>query len=181
MFTIYPYKIDLISEPFANLKFRDKTVLILIRNSKGQFILESGDYYPPGISRMLGGGVEVNEDVTDAAVREIREEIGLHIEKEMLQELVQVHIEGIYKTKVYKTQISVFSLKVPIDSFHLGDDVSEVSLYSEDQYRELVKKYLELKADHFKKAIDYSFSWKDYGRVYGFVHEMALDEFLKRK
>ena len=184
MFKTYEYNIDLVSEPFANLKYRDRTVLILFRNSQAQFLFEkASNYYPKGIARLLGGGVNPEETTIDAAIREIKEETGMSINPAELIELVQVNVEGTYKFKTHKTKIFVYFLKATQDAFKEGYDTkaSDIVAYSEDEYTEQVKRFLELKSENLCNEQGNIFSWGDYGKVYGFVHQVALDEFLKRK
>lgn len=181
MFKSYNYNLNLVAEPFANLKYRDRTVLLLFRNSQGKYIFErASTYYPDGISRLLGGGVDKGEEVINAAIREMKEETGIDLNRDELDELVQINVEGVYKTALYKTQIFVYFLNSRKDNFKEGYDASDLIAYSEDEYKELVKRYLQLKADQLKTEGDNTFSWGDYGKVYGFVHEVALNELLER-
>lgn len=80
MLNTYEFKFDLVAEPFGNLKFRDRTVLVLCRDREGNFLLGAKPtYFPEGIVRMLGGGVDDDETVADAAKREVREEMGIEL------------------------------------------------------------------------------------------------------
>lgn len=69
MLNVYDFKFDLMAAPFGNLKFRDRTILVLCRDGKGNFLLGAKPtHYPEGIVRMLGGGVDDDETVTDASL-----------------------------------------------------------------------------------------------------------------
>ncbi len=181
MFKKYKYHIDLVAEPFANLRYRDRTTLILCRDSAGKYILgtEYG-FYPKGIVRMIGGGINKEEKVIDGAIREIKEEIGIDVTPKELIELAQFDITGTFKNEIHKHSIFVYFLNSKKDDYIAGDDVSEIIRYTEDEYRDLVKRFFELKPNHIYVKGDYTFSWRDYGNLYGYVHQVTLDEYLKK-
>lgn len=181
MFKKYKYDIDLVSEPFENLRFRDKTVLILCKDAEGKYILGAKkEFYPEGIVRMLGGGVDKDEEVVDAAIRETKEEIGIDVTPEELVELAEIEVTGVFKDKTYKTKMFVYFLNSEKDDYLAGDDVSEVVRYSEQEYKDLIKRFFDLKSDYVYDQDGLTFSWGDYGKVYGFVHQVTLDELLTK-
>ena len=170
MFKKYKFDIDLATDAFDNLKYRDRTTLILCRDRDGKFILGTkAGYYPDGIVRMLGGGVNKEEEVVDGAIREIKEEIGIDATKEELIELAQIDVTGKFEDKIYKTSIFVYFLNSDKDDYLAGDDVTDVVRYSETEFRDLIKRFSEIRPG----------PWQDFGKVYGFVHQVTLDEFLK--
>src|SRR5689334_12183367 len=118
MFKKYKYNIDLVAEPFANLRYRDRTTLILCRDNDGKYILgtEYG-FYPKGISRMIGGGVDKNEKVIEGAIREVKEEIGIDVTPKELVELAQFDITGLFKGKTYSHSIFVYFLNSDKDDY----------------------------------------------------------------
>lgn len=181
MFPKYKYHIDLVAEPFANLRYRDRTTLILCKDRDGRYVLgtEHG-FYPEGIARMIGGGIDKEEKPVDGAIREVKEEIGIDVTTKELVELVQFDITGSFKNKRYKHSIFVYYLDSSKDDYVAGDDVSEIIRYTEAEYKELVKRFFALKADHIYVKDDYTFSWRDYGNVYGYVHQVTLEEYLRR-
>jgi 8-oxo-dGTP pyrophosphatase MutT (NUDIX family) len=181
MFKVFDFKFSLTAEPFENLKYRDRTVLILCRDGKRNFLLGSkAKFFPEGIVRMLGGGVDKDEIVTDAAIREIREETGLKVSPLDLVELAEVKIEGTYLGNTYNHSVFVCFLNSAKDDYLAGDDVEEIVSYSEAEFRDLIKRYSEIRDDNIFNLDGVTFSWGDYGKVYGFIHQVALDEVLAR-
>lgn len=175
------YQLKLVSHPFGNLRFRDRTALILIRDETGKLLLGREDgFYPPGIFRMIGGGIDTGEAVIDGTIREIEEELGLNVKNDELIELAEVELEGVYQGNVYTTKINVHYLKVRLSECVANDDVSELISCTEEEYSELVNRFFQLRDDHIYKKDDFEFSWGDYGRAYGFLHKLALDEVIKR-
>lgn len=181
MFKVYELMVKLVAEPFGNLKFRDRTVLILCRDSKGNFLLGAKrTYFPERIVRMLGGGVDDGETVAGAAKREVREEMGIDIEGSELIEMAEVKVEGKFRDQTYSHSIFICFLDSAKDDYLAGDDVEEIVKYSEADFRDLIRRYSELNDDNHFIDGDQTFSWGDYGKVYGFVHQVALDETLAR-
>lgn len=180
MFKQIDFKFDLFANPFDNLKYRDRTTLILSRDGNGKLLLGASDQYPSGIVRMIGGGVDKEEDVLMAAIREVKEETGADITSEELVELVAINLEGTFSEANYKHTISVYFLNSTKDNLLAGDDVSEIVAMTEDEYRGLVANMRSLKADHMSSTEESAYSWGDFGKVYGFVHEVALDEALSK-
>jgi 8-oxo-dGTP pyrophosphatase MutT (NUDIX family) len=170
VFRKFDYAVNLIAEPFGNLKYRNRTALILLKDSQGRFILGTSGFYPDGIVRMIGGGIDEGEELIVGAIREIKEEIGISATPEELVELAMISISGEYKGETYTTIIYVYFLDSDEDDYLAGDDVTEIIRLTEEQYRDLVKRFF---------ALD-SASWRDYGQVYGFVHQVALEEYLEK-
>lgn len=182
MFKKYEYKINLAYTPFWNLRFRDRTALVLCRDGAGNFVLGTkAGYYPEGICRMLGGGIDSNEQPIDAVKREINEEMNINVTEDELEELFEIRIEASLADKKYQHTVYVYFLNSTKDDYVEGDDVSSFVRLSEDGFRELLKNYSELENSHLFEDGDNSFSWGDYGRVYGHIHQMTLDEVLKRE
>ncbi len=175
------HTLKLVNQPFGNLRFRDRTALILCRDESGKLLLGREDgFYPPGIFRMIGGGIDEGEAVIEGTIREVKEEIGLDVRKDDLIAVAEVELEGLYHEKVYATKIFVYFLKVMLAECVANDDVSELVSCTEDEYRSLVERFFELRDDHIYKKDGFEFSWGDYGRAYGFIHKLALDEVIKR-
>ena len=56
-----------ISKPFGNL-YRNRCVLVAAFDDSHNLLLGAKpDFYPPGIVRLLGGGVDEGENIKDAA------------------------------------------------------------------------------------------------------------------
>jgi 8-oxo-dGTP pyrophosphatase MutT (NUDIX family) len=177
MFKTFELKVKLVAEPFENLKYRDRTVLIMCRDGNGKYLLGSKErFFPKDIVRLLGGGVDKGEAVIDAAIREIKEETGIDVTPKEMVELTEVKIEGSYLGNIYYHSVFVYFLNSTKDVYIAGDDVEEIVKYSEKDFRALIKRYSELKDDNIFSLNGTTFSWGDYGKVYGFIHEKALDE-----
>lgn len=181
MFKVINCKVELSHLPFENLRYRDRTVLILPKDKDDKFLLGAKkDIYPDGIVRMLGGGIDKNEEMLEAAIRETAEETGLELEPDRFIPLIQVNVEGKFDGETFTHTAYIYFLQLEKEKPVSGDDVSEIIKMNEEDYRQLVANYFALANDHYFEYPGGKFSWGDYGKVYGFIHESALDEVLAR-
>ena len=181
MFKEIECKVELSHLPFENLRYRDRTVLILGKDDQEKFILgDKKGFYPEGIVRMIGGGINDGEDVLSAAIRETEEELGVKEPADIFVPLIQVNVEGTFEGEKFTHTVYVYFLPLTDKQLVSGDDVSDVVRMSEKEYRQLVTNYFGLSSDNFFEHPGGKFSWGDYGKVYGFIHEVVLDEVLER-
>ncbi|MDQ6985041.1 MAG: NUDIX domain-containing protein [Candidatus Dojkabacteria bacterium] len=63
--------------PYGNL-FRKRHTLIVCKDLDGKFLLgNKPDFFPEGITRFLGGGIDEGEEEASSAARELSEELGI--------------------------------------------------------------------------------------------------------
>lgn len=162
-------------ETIPGVMKRHQHVLILVQNELGEFVLASKKVYPPGIYRLIGGGIESGEEPDKAAHRELHEELHISPDPKDIIALAQVeaHITQsdephpiIFTTYLYFTKVQTQTLKP-------DSDIDEIKTFSVTQFEELIKKYRLLSADIDPHT---GFAWKDYGRLYTKIHEIALNE-----
>lgn len=154
---------------------RQRHVLILPRTARGHFILGRKQLYPAGISRMLGGGLEGNEQAQVGAVRELAEETGFQARADQLQPLATVIAQLTERSsgQYYRFETEIFLIRLPVDvSLKAGDDVDALVELSEPELRGLIQRYQELSPE---LDPDKGFAWYDYGQLYGPIHQIALD------
>lgn len=83
-----------IQSAFGNL-YRKKLALIAAIDLEGNILIGSKpNFFPEGISRMLGGGVKDDEDERLGALRELEEELGVNATVEDLKPLLQVNVHA---------------------------------------------------------------------------------------
>ena len=176
MFKKIELSLDLVGSPFENLRYRDRTVLILIKNSKDKYLFGVKKFYPKEIKRMIGGGVDKGEEVLEAAVRELQEELGISVLQSELQSLAEFSITGNYKDVVFKTSIFTCYLDIGDKRYNPGDDVSAVSEFAEAECQGIAEEMMNISETSFFESEVNSFSWADYGKVYGYVLKESLSE-----
>jgi len=174
----YTIEIKTSLEPFANLRYRKSTVLIMCQDEFGRFLLGAKPYlYPEGIARMLGGGVDKNEDIKIAAQREIKEELNYSISLDKIKPLCDVITYAQSPTNKYEMISHVFYIHVDSKKVSPGDDIKNILYLNEKEYVEMANKLLSLPQDLIYNDKEGHFSWGDFGKVYGFIQMTSLDEF----
>jgi hypothetical protein len=59
---------------------------------------------------------------------------------------------------------------------HPSDDVVALETLDRSQLQALVERYRNLDINHWYSKDDYKHNWHDYGEMYAFIHQIALDE-----
>ena len=153
---------------------RGQHALILLRNSRGEFLLGGKDIYPENIYRMVGGGMEDEEEPYTAAQRELLEETGLKVGIDQLYHLATIYAEIFEESKQKKTHFATHVFYFNVGEYTLvpSDDINVLKALTESGLEDLIKRYLEL-----PKAVDpdKGFAWYDYGQLYSPIHRIALD------
>lgn len=169
-----------VNKPFGNL-YRKKCVLIAVENDEGEILIGAKPYmYPPTIARLLGGGVDENEDTKLAAVRELQEELGITVTAEDLKPLVSFSInvkdqEG----NAYHNGTDVYYANIQGQAFQAGDDVKQIIALTPDELYKLGTSYNELPETLWYSGPEGMYSWADYAKMYGPIHQAVAEEVRK--
>lgn len=162
---------------FGNL-YRSKHVLIVLIDPDGNYLLGSKPkFYPPGIYRLVGGGVEPNENSQEAAEREFTEELGMQPNPDKLQPLAKVITSGNYNSKLFTNTTYLFKYQLDAEEeLQAGDDIEELIECSPHKLKELIDNYQQLAPNNWLIENGQKVhSWHDYGQMYSFIHQVALD------
>lgn len=166
-----------LSSVFDNLK-RPKHVLIVLIDPNGNYLLGSKPkFYPNGIFRFAGGGVDKGESIRNAAIREFGEELGIHPNTKKLKKIAQITTTGTYQNDTYTNDTYLFEYRLdPSEKIQAGDDIEDLVEFSPIQLKDLITKYKGLKTnDWYIEDGKQIHSWQDYGKMYGFIHQVALE------
>ncbi len=160
---------------------RGQQALILIENDKNKFLLGEKNIYPNNIVRMIGGGIEADEDPDVGAVRELKEETGLKINRKNLKKLAEFEFEINDLNTSYFFQTHLYYLNIGKQRVVASDDIDGIAYLNKQQLEQLIKNYQKLSNKLFIKNNDRkkAFKWRDYGEIFGFIHQVALDEYNK--
>ena len=153
----------------------------MLRDKQGKFVLGTKDHYPDNIVRLVGGGIEDEENPRLGAVRELNEELGIKIEAKNLKELAvirpTIEIEAGEFAQKYpdpiKFETFLYFYQLDTETLKPSDDIDGLVHLTQPQYEQLIENYLELSEEIHPKL---GFSWSDYGKYYSFVHDIALQE-----
>lgn len=163
-----------IKKPFGNL-FRETTVLI-VKNAEGEYLLGAKPkFYPPTISRLLGGGIDKGESVVEAAQRELEEELNVKLEEKELKHKSSLEVIAIDQDdKQYNAAIHFVEAQRRVNNYNPGDDVEFIVEFSRKELEQLVDAYKNLSDTLWYRGEEGEFCWEDYGKVYSEVHRIAL-------
>ena len=164
-----------VAKPFGNL-YRTDTVLVVVRVGDRYVFGSKVGYYPDGITRLLGGGVKGDELPEQAAQREIEEELSVTINPGQLKKIDDVVVEAEDDLgKKYKMKTSMFFVDLSnVSTLVAGDDVTNLAYLTKEEFKKLIENFNNLPQDLWRNQDGEDFSWGDYGKLYGFVHDVAL-------
>lgn len=152
---------------------RERHVLILIRTWDGNFILGSKGPYPANIHRMVGGGLDSNEDPQAGAARELAEELHLDAVQKDVIPLAQVIAKINHQAEdlTFSTWLFFYQLAAS-QTLQPDDDLNGIVELTPIEFQALINRFSQLQ-DNFNH--EHNFSWGDYGKLYGPMHQIALD------
>lgn len=170
-----------VKKAFGNL-YRKKCVLIAVENHEGKILIGAKPYmFPPTIARLLGGGVDENEDVKLAAVRELEEELGVKTSPEKLTELVLFAIDAKDDAgRTFHNDTYVYHVNIGDQKFQAGDDVKHIIALTPDELYDLGISYAELPETLWYNGPEGMYSWADYAKMYSPIHRVVAEEIKKR-
>ena len=88
------------------------------------------DFYPPGIVRLLGGGVDEGENIKDAACRELLEETGVAVHKDKIHIKTKFSIRAIdCDGNAYNNDTYLVCANIESTPVNPGDDVKQIIKY----------------------------------------------------
>jgi 8-oxo-dGTP pyrophosphatase MutT (NUDIX family) len=162
---------------FGNM-YRPRHVLLVLRDPAGHYLLGvKPEFYPPGIVRFVGGGVDEAETPEQAMAREIKEELSISVPVEGLIPIAQVITQGSFEGRHLTNTTFLFEHTInDISQLHPGDDVAALETLDRSQLQALVERYRNLDIHQWYVKDDYKHNWHDYGEMYAFIHQIALDE-----
>ena len=160
--------------PIGNLH-RKRHSLILVEDQEGKYLFgEKANFYPDGIVRLIGGGLDESEDSEIGAMRELAEETGLHLEVGQLKEVAQIPISA--STTQGEKNITVYLYYYKLqkgENLIFADDISSICALSREEFKNLIIRFEELNGIH-ELGKD-TFDWKDYGQIYSYIHQIAYE------
>jgi 8-oxo-dGTP pyrophosphatase MutT (NUDIX family) len=155
---------------------RQRHALILVGDDQGNLYLSQKKHYPAGVSRLLGGGLEEGEDPHIGAARELNEETGIMVNLEKLHPLVEIQAD-LHVPHQETTHFTVYLYFYQLGNQQMipSDDVDKIVALSLAEYKKLLETYTQLSPE-IPKDSQYKFAWADYGKLFGPIHQIALEE-----
>lgn len=166
-----------ITEAFGNL-YRKKCVLIAVKDADGNLLTGAKPaFFPPGITRLLGGGVDENEDVAVAAKRELEEELGVDVALNDLVPIAQFNTSAKDANgKEFYNETYLYGANIGDAEYRPGDDVKQIIKMSRQEMLLLADAFENLSKSLWYRGDEGDFSWHDYGKVYSVIHRVAAEK-----
>ena len=166
-----------VKKAYGNL-YRKQCTLVAVENEAGKILIGAKPYfYPPTIARMLGGGVDEDEEVDVALVRELSEELGVTLDRSDFTPLIKFNTYATDETgKEFHNQTFVYHAKIGNQKYQAGDDVKFILELTADELYHLGGHYEELPETLWYKGPEGEFCWADYAKMYGPIHKMTAEK-----
>ncbi len=151
-------------------KDRRGEVVFCVQRPSGKYILITCEEYPKGIFRVPTGGINYDEDIIEAVIRETKEELGLEVEI--------LDFIGVLKIKfTYGEEYSMFYSYM----FLLNETGGRLL---EDATDDEVSQVMEAKLEDFENVLDALLKmkedWVDWGR-FRYMTSNAVYKYIKNK
>ena len=148
-------------------------VCMVVRRPDGNLLTMKKTLYPPGVYRLLTGGINHGEHVLDALLRETYEETGLEVTITRFLAAAAYHIGSTDTAPVFYT--FAFLLDEVGGSLGVVDEKERV-----EAFREVKPADLPAMADYLDgMGTDYSGEiagdWRDWGRFRAVIHRMVWE------
>lgn len=165
-----------VAKAFGNL-YRKRCVLVAVEDDKGNILTGAKPaFFPPTITRLLGGGVDEGEDVKRAAVRELSEELGVNVPEKQLVPLAQFNTSAKDATgKNFYNETFLYGVRIGNASYRPGDDVKQIIALTKSEILDLADAFEALLKSLWCRGEEGDFCWNDYGKLYSVIHRVAAD------
>ena len=112
---------------YAPLRIRVRCIVVV----EGQGIVLVKNRFGPGVWQLPGGGIGLGEKPADAAVREVKEELGIALDPTSLVEVPEVQVVRQFGLTM---RYRYFVVQIPrlADELVLGPDVVDYKIWSKN-------------------------------------------------
>ena len=127
-------------------------VLIFMENNKGEFLLQKTSESRHSCIATTGGHVAFGDDGLSTAIREVKEELGIDLDKKELQYVDTLIYKNCYlKTYYLKKDIDIASLTIQ------EEEVAYVKYFTVEEINKFIedKEFREGNIVPFKKVLEY--------------------------
>ncbi|MGH2373399.1 MAG: NUDIX hydrolase [bacterium] len=154
-----------------NLAVGNGEVCIVVRRISGQLLTFRKTFYPPGVFRLLTGGIASGERVLDAVRRESHEETGLQTEVRRLLAVVAYATGGVDSLSIFYTV--AFLLDEVGGILGALDEHEQVEAFRNIEPAELLTIADQLDHLGLGYADELNARWHDWGRFRAVIHRVV--------
>src|SRR5690606_34580617 len=134
-----------------------------LKSPEGKYILGAKpQYYPKGIYRLLGGGIDAGETIQGAVIREIKEETNSEISAEHIEPIATINVTAEDGSgNNYSTVIELVYINDAISDYEETDEIGSFLELNDDEFKDMIAAYEGLTNDSQNEM-----NWGDYGKIY---------------
>lgn len=145
-------------------KHRRAEILAVVTRPDGRVLVHTKRFYPPGVYRLISGGIALGEPVEAALVREIREETGLPVQSRCLIGVLAYRI--LYNEQAISFASYTFRVDVPDAPIRVHDAAEEIADFKWISFNAL--------AEVEDQLLKVPPEWQDWGRFRALGHRFVL-------
>ena len=153
----------LIRDWFSKLANKRGEVVMVILRPGGKVLLNTKDFYPPGVYRLPSGGMHPGETPEETLIREAQEETGFRVTIE--RKLAEVHWTFKIADRVVEFRSHVFLISETTAEPAVEDPNERITGFAEVEICEL--------QDVARRLRDLTGEWRDWGVFRAIPHEIA--------
>jgi 8-oxo-dGTP pyrophosphatase MutT (NUDIX family) len=156
-----------------NKKDRYGEVCMVVRRKNGRLLTMIKSFYPQGAYRLLTGGINHNEYIFDALLRETQEETGLEVDVKQFLAIATYEVEKAEKSPSFYT----FAFLVDEVSGTLGavDEDEQVEGFREIEPDELLQIAEHLNNLGAGQSEELRGRWQDWGTFRAVIHQLVWE------
>jgi len=159
-------------QPIKALRNGKDGALVFIRNSQNQWVLGRKNFYPEGMAKLIGGGIEDGESPLNAAQRELKEEVGIDFDLDRLVPLIHAEVTGKVNDKIASFSVFVFYAQTN-QSMVAASDIDGFKFLSDAEMHQFLDQMSRLPNDAIEP--DHPATWNDWGHVWEPIHRAAFE------
>lgn len=165
-------KLNLITCP-DNLK-REGYALFACIDERGLLAIGSKTrWYPKGIFRLAGGGIQKGEDPQTAALREFEEEFSLKLTKNELLPLVEIVIKAETHEGRFVESFYIFTGRIESSKVIANDDLDAIEYVEKNEFDAINNRLKDIDDIPDKDPRLSPQEWRDYGTLFSTIQKIV--------
>ena len=160
-------------DPLTRLDNRYGEVCMVIRRTNGRLLTMKKTFYPAGAYRLPTGGINSNEPILDALLRETYEETGLQVNVNRFLVAVGYRVASKGDTPIFYT--FAFLLDETGGTLSPIDEKERVEAFREIQPHELPERVAYFEHLRTSHSQDIDGDWRDWGQFRAIIHRLVWE------
>ncbi len=162
-------------QPFDPLSKKDRygEVCMVVRRPNGRLLTMTKTFYPAGVYRLLTGGINHDERILTALLRETQEETSLQVEVRRFLALAAYRLANTGDHPIFYT--FAFLLDEVGGTLHVDDGEEQVGGFLEIEPAELANMAERLEHVNADYSDQIAGRWQDWGKFRAVIHRLVWE------